>query len=58
MFQVAIEQNGLEQQSQQQAARILSASQQEMSACSPRSTCSADQDPTWSDLGYESWTLL
>lgn len=58
MFQVAVEQNNLRQQTQQQAAWIATASQQDMQECSPGSSCSADEDPTWSDLGYESWTLL
>lgn len=58
MFQVVIEQNSLRQQTQQQAAWIATASQQDIRACSPHSTCSVDQDPTWSDLDYESWTLL
>ena len=58
MFQVAIEQNSLRQQTQQQAAWLATASQQDIRACSPESSCSIDQDPTWSDLDYESWTLL
>ncbi|DBA73151.1 TPA: hypothetical protein ACH3X2_010086 [Trebouxia sp. C0005] len=58
MFQVAIEQNSLRQQTQQQAAWIATAAQQDIRACSPDSTCSVDHDPTWSDLDYESWTLL
>lgn len=56
MFQVSVEQLGLKQQTQQQAGWIAAASQQDMHACS--SSCSSEGDPTWSDLGYESWTLL
>ena len=58
MFQVAVEQNELRQQTQQQAAWIATASEQDMHASSPSSSCPADEDPTWSDLDYESWTLL
>lgn len=58
MFQVSVEQRELKQQTQQQAGWIAAASQQDMHACSPDSSYSSEGDPTWSDLGYESWTLL
>lgn len=58
MFQVSVEQQSLSQQKQQQAAWISDVSQQDMHACTPTSSWSDGEDPTWSDLGFESWTLL
>ena len=58
MFQVSVEQHSLRQQTQQQAAWIATASQTDIQACSPSSSCPDGEDPTWSDLGFESWTLL
>lgn len=58
MFQAAVEQAKLGRDHLQEAIWIHAVGLQDSTGCSADLRCLADEEPAWSTLDYESWTLL